>query len=124
MSSPDLTYSKSTISRITQKLDPEIKRWQEEQLKDCYLYLITDALYFFVRVNHQVISCPVLISIGVDQNGHRKIRTTNLIEEVINKDLKQRSGVVGIFPNQQSCLRYVCLRLIEIDEDGKLAEGI
>ena len=50
---------------------------------------------------------------------HRgKIGTTNLIEGVINKDkdLKQRSGVVGIFPNQESCMRYVSLRLMEIDE--------
>jgi transposase-like protein len=47
----------------------------------------------------------------------RKIRTTNLIEGVINKDLKQRSKVVGIFPNQESCLRYVCMRLMEIDEE-------
>ena len=46
-----------------------------------------------------------------------KIRTTNLIEGVINKDLKQRSKVVGIFPNQESCLRYVSLRLMEIDEE-------
>ena len=51
-------------------------------------------------------------------NQHqRKIRTTNLIEGVINKDLKQRSKVVGIFPNQESCLRYVCMRLMEIDEE-------
>jgi transposase-like protein len=250
--SSDLIYSKSTVSRITQELDPQIKKWQQEQLKDYYIYLFTDALYFFIRANHQVVSCPVLISIGVDQNGHRKIlgvdiafeesyqsyqnhfnklkekglkqvdltisddhkglikaqqevfpntphqrcichfmrnalshvpykekkrlacylkqiysspsrqmaatiaqmiaknyqqsypkvsqmlegeleftltylaypthhqrkiRTTNLIEGVINKDLKQRSRVVGIFPNQQSCLRYVCMRLMEIDEE-------
>jgi transposase-like protein len=50
--SPDLVYSKSTVSRITQELDPQIKRWQEEQLKDYYLYLFTDAVYFYVRVNH------------------------------------------------------------------------
>jgi len=37
----------------------------------------------------------------------RKIRTTNLIEGVINKALKQRSKVIGIFPNRESCLRYV-----------------
>jgi len=249
--SPDLTYSKSTVSRITQELDPQIKKWQEEQLKDYYKYLFTDAVYFYARVNHQVISCPLIITAGVDKNGHRKvlgvdiafeesyqsylnhfntlkekglkkvdltisdehkglikaqqevfpntahqrcichfmrnvlsyvpykekeklacylkqifnspnremattiakmiaqkyqdsyhkvsdmleeeleftltyldypdhhqrkIRTTNLIEGVINKDLKQRSKVVGIFPNQQSCLRYVCMRLMEIDE--------
>lgn len=47
----------------------------------------------------------------------RKIRTTNLIEGVINKDLKQRSKVISTFPNRESCLRYVCLRLMEIDEE-------
>jgi len=47
----------------------------------------------------------------------RKIRTTNLIEGALNKDLKQRSRVVGIFPNKASCLRYSCLRLMEIDEE-------
>ena len=46
-----------------------------------------------------------------------KIRTTNLIEGVLNKDLKQGSEVIGIFPNRESCLRYVCLRLMEIDEE-------
>ena len=47
----------------------------------------------------------------------RKIRTTNLIEGVLNKALKQRSKVMGIFPNQESCLRYACCVLMEIDED-------
>lgn len=250
--SPDLTYSKSTVSRITQELDPQIKKWQQRQLQDYYKYLFTDAVYFYVRVDHQVVSSPVLISVAVDQSGHRKIlgvdfafeesyqsylnhfnkiknrglkyvdltvsddhkgliraqqelfshtphqrcichfmrnvlsrvpykekeklacylkqifnspngemaatvaqmiaqkyqdsypkvsqileeelgftltyldypdhhkrkiRTTNLIEGVINKDLKQRSKVVGIFPNQESCMRYVCMRLMEIDEE-------
>ncbi len=63
------------INKINQKLDPQIKRWLEEQSQDYYKYLFTNALYFYVRVDHQAISCPVSISItkGVDKNGHRKI---------------------------------------------------
>jgi len=71
--SPDLTYSKSTVSRITQELDPQIKTWREDKLKGCYSYIITDAIYLFMRENHQVVSRPVLISIGIDQNGRRKV---------------------------------------------------
>jgi transposase-like protein len=37
-----------------------------------------------------------------------KIRTTNLIKGVLNKALKQRSKVIGIFPNRESCLK-ICL---------------
>ena len=250
--SPDLCYSKSTVSRLTQELDPQIRCWREEKLKKHYVYFFTDAVYFFVRENHQVVSRPVLITVGIDQNGRRKIlgtdmafeesylsyrehfnalkergirqvdltisdehkgllkaqqelfpgtphqrcichfmrnvlsqvpyrgkpilatylkqiynspnkqmatriaqliareyqksypkvsrlleedlestltylgysqhhwrkiRTTNLIEGILNKDLKQRSKVIGIFPNKESCLRYACLRLMEIDEE-------
>ncbi len=47
----------------------------------------------------------------------RKIRTTNLIEGNLNSILKRRSKVVGIFPNRESCIRYACCQLMEIDED-------
>lgn len=51
-------------------------------------------------------------------NHHkRKIRTTNLIEATLNSKLKRRSKVVGIFPNRNSCIRYTCCLLMEIDED-------
>jgi len=49
--SPDLFYSKSTVSRIVQELDPQIKHWREEKLEAHYIYFLTDALYFFVRSN-------------------------------------------------------------------------
>jgi len=46
--SPDLIFSKSTVSRLTQELDPQIKDWRKGQLKDHYIYLFTDAVYFFL----------------------------------------------------------------------------
>lgn len=87
--SPDLVYSKSTVSRITQELDPQIKRWQQEKLKDHYIYLFTDAVYFYVRENHQVVSFPVLITIGVDKNGHRKILGIDIAFEESYQSYKQ-----------------------------------
>jgi transposase-like protein len=250
--SPDLSFSKSTVSRLTQELDPLVEKWRKENLEGHYIYLFSDASYFYVRENNQVVKRPLLISMGIDTNGYRKIlgvdmaleessstwaehfkslkerglktlgltisdahkglvkaqeeefpgtphqrcmvhwernllfripakerkelaryikqiytspnkkmafdvaqliatfyqdryprvslfleeelegtltffdypdihqrkiRTTNLIEGVLNKALKQRSKVIGIFPNRESCLRYACLRLMEIDED-------
>ena len=48
---------------------------------------------------------------------HRtKLRTSNLAERV-NKEIKRRTKVVGIFPNEDSCLRLVSALLIEMDED-------
>ena len=46
----------------------------------------------------------------------RKIRTTNGLERV-NKEVKRRTRVVGIFPNEAACLRLISAHLMEIDEE-------
>ncbi len=46
----------------------------------------------------------------------RSIRTTNSLERV-NKEIRRRTRVVGIFPNEASCLRLVSAILMEISED-------
>ena len=51
----------------------------------------------------------------------KKIRTSNLIER-LNKTLKKRTRVVGIFPNEGSCLRLATGLLIEQDEEWMLEE--
>ena len=46
----------------------------------------------------------------------RRIRTSNLAERV-NKEIKRRTRVAGIFPNVDSCLRLVTAVIMEIDEE-------
>lgn len=46
----------------------------------------------------------------------RRLRTTNLCERV-NRELKRRTRVVGVFPNAQSLLRLATAILMEMDED-------
>ena len=69
----DMSFSKSTVSRITGELDPIIEKWRNQKLKENYVYIILDAIYLHIRENGEVIKRPVLISIGVDANGHRKV---------------------------------------------------
>jgi transposase-like protein len=44
--SPDLAFSKSTVSRLTQELDPLVEKWRKENLEGHYVYLFSDASYF------------------------------------------------------------------------------
>ena len=46
----------------------------------------------------------------------RKLRTTNLVER-LNREIRRRTAVVSIFPNEAACLRLVSAVLMEYDEE-------
>ncbi|MCZ2460563.1 MAG: IS256 family transposase [Chitinophagales bacterium] len=52
---------------------------------------------------------------------HRSIRTTNSLER-INKEIRKRTRVVGVFPNEASCLRLISAKLMEISEDWQIGK--
>lgn len=53
---------------------------------------------------------------------HRRfIRTTNGLERV-NKEIRRRTRVVGVFPNEASCLRLVSATLVEISEEWQIGK--
>ncbi|MHB8192608.1 MAG: IS256 family transposase, partial [Bellilinea sp.] len=51
----------------------------------------------------------------------RIIRTTNSLER-INKEIRRRTRVVGVFPNEASCLRLVSALLMETSEEWQIGK--
>jgi len=51
----------------------------------------------------------------------RSIRTTNSLER-INKEIRRRTRVVGVFPNESSCLRLISAILMEISEEWQIGK--
>lgn len=50
-------------------------------------------------------------------SAHRRlIRTTNSVER-LNREIKRRTRVVGIFPNEAACLRLISAVLMEISDE-------
>ena len=52
----------------------------------------------------------------------RKISSTNMLER-LNKEIRRRTSVVGIFPNPDSYLRLVTTYLIEYAEDWSVSRA-
>ncbi len=53
---------------------------------------------------------------------HRRfLRTTNMVER-LNLEIRRRTRVVTIFPNEASCLRLVSALLMEVDEDWQMGK--
>ncbi len=51
----------------------------------------------------------------------RTIRTTNSLER-INKEIRRRTRVVGVFPNEASCLRLISAMLMETSEEWQIGK--
>ena len=58
------------------------------------------------------------IVFGLPTSHQRQLRTSNALERV-NQELKRRTRVAGMFPNEASVLRLVTARLVEISEPWK-----
>lgn len=74
------------------KTTPKLAQWMEENLPE-------GLTVFTLPAEHQ-----------------RRMRTTNSLERV-NQELKRRTRVAGIFPNEASLLRLISARLMEISEE-------
>ncbi|MDP3380270.1 MAG: transposase [bacterium] len=46
--------SKEMVSRITDKILPLVKEWQNRQLEDFYPIIWLDAIHFKIRDNHKI----------------------------------------------------------------------
>ena len=66
-------FSASSISNINISLDRQLKAFAERTLDEPYPYLILDARYEKVRVEGIVKSQAVLIALGIDWQGKRRV---------------------------------------------------
>jgi putative transposase len=60
------------VSRAVQALDEELEQWRQRPLGECP-YLLLDARYEKVRVGGAVVSCSLLIAVGITPDGRRTI---------------------------------------------------
>ena len=92
---PDRTTAETWLARTVQKYAENASKladWMENNIPEGL------AVFSFPR-SHQ-----------------RRIRTANLLER-LNREVKRRSRVVGIFPNEDACLRLISAFLMEKSED-------
>jgi putative transposase len=66
------SVSSSTVSQAAKTLDEKLEQWRKSELGEIE-YLFLDARYEKVRQDGQIRDAAVLIAIGVDLSGHRKV---------------------------------------------------
>lgn len=66
-------FSASTVSQLNKKLDEELARFAQRRLEQEYPYVILDARYEKVREGGVVQSRAVLVAIGINWEGRRRV---------------------------------------------------
>jgi putative transposase len=66
-------FSASTISALNVKLDAELERFARQPLEEEYPYVMLDARYEKVRADGVVRSRAVMVAIGINHEGRRRI---------------------------------------------------
>jgi transposase-like protein len=67
------SVSKSMVSSLCKKLDPEVAKFRNRPLAKHYPFLVVDALYTRVRKDHKVSSIGLLIVTGINNDGYREV---------------------------------------------------
>lgn len=68
-----LEVSDTTISRITDKILPIVKEWQQRPLESIYAVVFMDAIHYHVRSEGQIVKKAVYIAIGINLDGRKDV---------------------------------------------------
>ena len=68
-----LEVSDTTVSRITDKILPIAKEWQQRPLESIYAVVFLDAIHYHVRSEGQIIKKAVYIAIGINLDGKKDV---------------------------------------------------
>jgi transposase-like protein len=69
---PEISLSSTQVSRAAAKLDEGLKAWRERPLGETP-YLFLDARYEKVRLEGRIVDCAVLIAVGIEASGKRRV---------------------------------------------------
>lgn len=125
-----IDISDSTISRITDKILPIVKEWQERPLDEIYAVVFLDAIHYHVRNEGRIVKQAVYIAIGIGMDGRKDVlgmyvgqnESAKFWLSILN-GLKNRGvndiliacvdGLTG-FPSDDSLLKMLYLAMMDI----------
>ena len=68
-----IEVSDTTVSRVTDKILPIAKEWQQRPLESVYAIVFLDAIHYHVRSEGQIVKKAVYIAIGIDLDGRKDV---------------------------------------------------
>lgn len=69
----DVEISEGLVSKISERILPEVSEWQNRPLEANYPFVFMDAIHYKVRENHQVITKAAYVVLGINEEGCKDV---------------------------------------------------
>lgn len=69
----DVEISPELVSKISEKIMPEVTAWQNRPLDSIYPFVFMDAIHYKVKENHQYITKAAYVVLGITLDGNKDI---------------------------------------------------
>ena len=98
----DVEISPDLVTKITEKIMPEVTAWQNQPLETVYPFVFMDAIHYKVREDHRYMTKATYVVLGITMDGRKDILGVWVGEHESSKfwlnvlnDLKSR-GVLDV----------------------------
>ena len=68
-----IEVSAEMVSKITEKIVPEIKEWQSRPLETVYPFVFMDAIHYKIRDNGQIVNKAAYVVLGINMEGYKDV---------------------------------------------------
>lgn len=69
----DVEISPELVSKISEKIMPQLTEWQNRPLEAVYPFIFLDAIHYKIRENHQIVTKAAYVVLGVNLDGYKEI---------------------------------------------------
>jgi transposase-like protein len=69
----DIDISPELVSKITEKIMPQVTEWQNRPLEEVYPFVFMDAIHYKIRENHQIVTKAAYVVLGINMEGYKEI---------------------------------------------------
>jgi putative transposase len=69
----NVEISSELVSKISEKIMPQVNEWQSRPLEAYYPFIFMDAIHYKIRDNHQIVSKAAYVVLGINNEGYKEI---------------------------------------------------
>lgn len=69
----NIEISSELVSKISEKIMPQVNEWQSRPLEAYYPFIFMDAIHYKIRDNHQIVTKAAYVVLGINNEGYKEI---------------------------------------------------